>query len=207
MKISDFQNGTYQVGQVVGVVSARVEGACTAPPARYTEEALLEDMTSAHKFASSDAERAVLSEISGLGTSRTRASIIAGLVERGLLIKQETKGRGGKKRTVILSSAEGRMMARLLPSTLTSVATTAKWELGFRLVEQGQASPEQMQMHLDRALAAIVDDAKRRGAGGASPAAAASAPGGVAGTPKSLTPAGQLKAQSGNRSNSVARNP
>jgi len=78
MRVSDFQKGNYRagqklgIGQVVGVASARVEGARTEPPERYTEQSLLEDMTSAHKFAPDANERAVLSEISGLGTSRTR---------------------------------------------------------------------------------------------------------------------------------------
>ncbi|MDF2461818.1 MAG: topoisomerase [Ramlibacter sp.] len=166
MKADDFKNGTYQVGKVVGVVSARVEGQRTSPPDRYTEDSLLADMTSAHKFASDANERAVLSEISGLGTSRTRAAIIANLIGRGLLTLQSVAGRGGKKKGVIVSSQEGRTIARYLPAALTSVATTAKWELGFRLVEQGKATPEQMQAHLDRTLVGIVEDAKKRGSGG-----------------------------------------
>lgn len=168
MKTDDFKNGTYQVGKVVGVVSARVEGQRTSPPDRYTEDSLLADMTSAHKFASDANERAVLSEISGLGTSRTRAAIIANLIGRGLLTLQSVAGRGGKKKGVIVSSQEGRTIARYLPAALTSVATTAKWELGFRLVEQGKATPEQMQAHLDRTLVGIVEDAKKRGSGGVS---------------------------------------
>ena len=74
----------------------------------------------------------------------------------------------GKKKGVIVSSQEGRTIARYLPAALTSVATTAKWELGFRLVEQGKATPEQMQAHLDRTLVGIVEDAKKRGSGGVS---------------------------------------
>lgn len=166
MKTDDFKNGTYQVGKVVGVVSARVEGQRTSPPERYTEHSLLEDMTSAHKFSPDASERAVLFEITGLGTSRTRPGIIKGLISRGLLLVESISGRGGKKKGVIVSSQEARMIAKCLPPSLTSVATTAKWELGFRLVEQGKATPQQMQAHLDRALVAIVDDAKRRGKGG-----------------------------------------
>lgn len=161
MKIRDFQDGTFSVGQVVGVVSARVEGGRTTPPERYSEQLLLEDMTSAHKFAADPNDRAVLSEISGLGTSRTRAAIISNLVDRELLVKQQVSGRAGKKKAVIVSSPHARAIVKLLPPALTSVATTAKWELGFRLVEEGAATPQQMQAHLDRALAGIVDDARR----------------------------------------------
>lgn len=180
MRIRDFQNGTYCVGQVVGVVSARVEGARTSPPERYTEQLLLEDMTSAHKFATDSSERAVLSEISGLGTSRTRASIIGGLIERGLLEKKQVAGRAGKKKTVIISSEHARRIARQLPATLTSVATTAKWELAFRMVEEGKATPQQMQAHMDRTLVAIVEDARRRGSAIASGAGVQQRPQAVA---------------------------
>lgn len=204
MRLKDFQDGTYRTGQsigvggVVGVVSARVDAARTEPPDRYTEQSLLDDMTSAHKFAADANERAVLSEISGLGTSRTRASIIGNLIDRGLLARQAAKGRAGRKKEVLVSSPHAREIARKLPAQLTSVATTAKWELGFRMVEEGRATPEQMKAHLDRALVAIVEDAKRHGAGGV--VAAVATPAGMGSRPKpanSLSKANGLRAQSG----------
>lgn len=165
MRTADFENGTYAVGKVVGVASARVESGRTTPPDRYTEATLLEDMTSAHKFASNDNDKSVLREISGLGTSRTRATVIAGLIERGMLAKQDmAAGRSGRKKTVIVSAPHARQIVKMLPASLTSVATTARWELAFRLVQEGQATPAQMKAHLDRALVEIVQDAKRRGA-------------------------------------------
>lgn len=176
MKLKDFEDGTFSVGKVVGVASARVESARTTPPERYTEQSLLEDMTSAAKFAKDEDDRRVLSSISGLGTSRTRAGIIANLIKRGFLQEQSASlsptGRG-RGRKVLVSTPEGRSIAANLPGLLTSVATTARWEAGFRMVEEGKATAEQMQIHLDRALGVIVEEAKRQKDARASQVAAA----------------------------------
>lgn len=169
LKISDFENGTYSVGKVIGAISATYEKGVTEPPVRYTQGTLIDDMMAAHKFATSDQERSVLKQISGLGTSRTREPTITGLLTRGFLDQKRSH-----KRMELIPTAHARTVIENMPAMLTSVAMTAKWEMAFRLIEEGRASSSDVEKHLDVALQAIVDDAKSKG----SIAIAATAPAG-----------------------------
>lgn len=172
MKTSDFaEGGPFRVGRVVGAVSATYEKCETEPPRRYTQSDLIDDMMAAHKFAGSEQERTVLRQIDGLGTSRTRESTITALLERGFL--QERRSRRGKSELLPTDLARG--IVQHLPGMLTSVGTTAKWELAFRLIEQGRAEPEQAQHYLRATLEEIVKEAKGKGRI-AMPAAPAPAP-------------------------------
>ena len=129
----------YQVGQVVGAVSARLEQKVTRPPERYSQDELLDDMLAAHKFAKSPEEREVLKNTEGLGTSRTRIAIVTGLVQRALLLSQK-KG----KRHEIRSSDFARALVKLLPPRMLDVATTARWEIAFKAIEDGRVTMEQV---------------------------------------------------------------
>lgn len=159
MKASDFESGAYRVGRVVGAVSASYERCETEPPRRYTQSDLIDDMMAAYKFAGTEQERQVLRQIDGLGTSRTRESTITALIERGFL--QEKRSRRGKAE--LSPTPLARAIVQHLPAMLTSVGTTAKWELAFRLIEQGKAEPEQAQMYLRATLEQIVKDARGKG--------------------------------------------
>lgn len=158
LKIADFGNGTYTVGKVIGAVSATYEKGVTEPPKRYTQSDLIDDMMAAHKFAATDNERAVLKQIAGLGTSRTREPTISGLLTRGFI---EQKRAGGKME--LIPTAHARTIIENMPAMLTSVAMTARWEMAFRLIEEGRANPKDVEQHLDVALNAIVEGAKSKG--------------------------------------------
>lgn len=123
----------YQVGQVVHAVTARYEGKKTAPPVRYSLDTLLDDMLAAHKFAKTDADRQILKQVEGLGTSRTRQAIIDGLVKRGFFITRKL----GKRHEVRPSEMAVAMCAAF-PALVKDVAMTAKWEIAFSMVEQGK---------------------------------------------------------------------
>lgn len=160
MKVSDFsEGGQYRVGRVIGAVSATYERCETEPPRRYTQSDLIDDMMAAYKFAKDEQERQVLRQIDGLGTSRTRESTITGLLQRGFL--EEKRSRRGKSE--LAPTPLARSVVKHLPQMLTSVATTAKWELAFRLIEQGKAQPEQAQHYLRHTLEQIVQEAKGKG--------------------------------------------
>ncbi|MEJ8837574.1 DNA topoisomerase [Ramlibacter sp. AN1133] len=160
MKVSDFQEGgQYRVGRVIGAVSATYEKCETEPPRRYTQSDLIDDMMAAHKFAPSEQERQVLRQIDGLGTSRTRESTISGLLQRGFLEEKRTR----RGRAELVPTPLARSVVQHLPAMLTSVATTAKWELAFRLIEQGKAEPEQAQQYLRLTLQQIVKEAQGKG--------------------------------------------
>jgi DNA topoisomerase-3 len=160
MNINSFKDGTYQVGKVVGAVSASYERAQTKPPSRYTESSLIDDMLSASKFAANDAERTVLKQISGLGTSRTRQPTITGLIDKGLMKTQRSKS-GQRKVDEIVPTDIGRTIINYLPDMLTNVATTAKWESAFRMIEQGKTTGLAVKNVLATVLRQIVDKAKQ----------------------------------------------
>lgn len=167
MSAAGKQSGGHYVGQVVKAVAARYESKMTEPPKRYTEDTLIADMLAAHKFASNEQDRAILKETEGLGTSRTRAATIEGLIQAGLLVSRK------KKKLFELTSTEvARRMMSHLPDVLTSVATTAKWEVAFKMIERGQTQPEKVRAALAANLDHIVDVAKATGSlkmSGASP--------------------------------------
>lgn len=160
MKLADFApGGAYQVGRVVGAVSATYTTEQTEPPERYTQASLMDDMMAAHKFATSESDRATLRQIDGLGTARTREPTITNLITRGFLEVRKAK-RG--KQEYLVPTATAREIARHLPPMLTDVGTTAKWELAFRLIEQGKASAAQAREYLKATLARVVADAKAK---------------------------------------------
>lgn len=152
------QNSAYYVGKVVKAVAARYDAKMTEPPKRYTEDTLIADMLSAHKFATSEQERAILRETEGLGTSRTRASTIEGLINGGFLISKKKK-----KLYELQSSDLARTTMAHLPDILTSVATTAKWEVAFKMIERGATTTGQVRQALRTNLDYIVQAAKSTG--------------------------------------------
>jgi DNA topoisomerase-3 len=143
------------VGQVVKAVSAKYEKKQTTPPDRYTQDTLLEDMLNVHKFARDDQEKAVLKETEGLGTSRTREPTIRNLIERAFL---ESKKKG--KVFQLISTPLARQTIAALPATLTSPATTAKWEMALGMVEQGKAKADAVIDLQINNVRAIVEEAK-----------------------------------------------
>lgn len=137
---------THKVGQIVSARAARLEQQVTEPPERYTQPSLLEDMVGAYRFAQTQADRDMLKETGGLGTSRTRTPMIENLIRRGMFIAQK-KG----KRNYILSSPFLRdLISRLcrpddpVSRLMCDPALTAKWELAFAMIERGDATLEQV---------------------------------------------------------------
>lgn len=153
---------SYTVGQVVGAVAARYESNKTRPPERYTESSLIDDMLNAHKFSASDAERKILRETEGLGTSRTREQTITGLINKKL-IHSTKKGKAYE----LVSDPFARTVVANLPDYLSGVATTAKWEVAFSMIESGKVPPEAVMAKVRELLDGLVDDARKRQATGA----------------------------------------
>lgn len=143
--------GQYKVGQVVYAATATLESAQTKPPERYTETTLLDDMMAAYKFATNESDRALLKQIAGIGTSRTRDMIIKNFVDRGFLLR--TKKKSAYQLTI---SSEGKMLLEKLPDELKNVAMTAKWERALQLVADGSAKPEQLKNKVDATLVEMI---------------------------------------------------
>lgn len=146
---------TYEVGQVIGAVSARYKAARTTPPDHYDMATILDAMLSADRFAKNEADRKILRQVEGIGTSRTRQSIVEGLVNKGLLYT-ERKG----KRHVVRANPIAMQLREKLPPILTDVALTAKWELAFSMIERGEVDWRSVVDRTYQFVAAVVDQAK-----------------------------------------------
>lgn len=146
-----FNATAYKVGQVLNAVSARVETAQTKPPSLYTEPTLMQDMLSAHKFARSPDEREMLKLIGGIGTARTRGTVIEGLIKRGYIVRTK---RG--KVLELRIAQDGVRVLGSLPAVAKDVAMTAKWERALSMVASGQAQSEVLREKISEILGTMV---------------------------------------------------
>lgn len=109
-------------GELAAVLAVRVVEKKTRPPSRFTEGTLIEEMRNAGKHVDDKSLRAVLKQVSGLGTSATRDSIIETLKTHKYLKSS------GKH---IVPTEKGEALVRWLDkhcAELTDVALTARWE-------------------------------------------------------------------------------
>lgn len=145
----------YEVGQVVNAVSAKYSTLQTKPPLRYDMATILDAMLSADRFAKTDEDRKILRQVEGLGTSRTRQSIVDGLIKKGLLFTE----RKGKRHELRPHGIANQLRSRLSP-ILCDVTMTAKWELSFSMIERGEVQWRQVVDRIYIFVAQIVDQAK-----------------------------------------------
>lgn len=141
----------YAVGMPLHAASATLDVQTTRPPEHYTENTLMDDMMAAYKFATSEADRELLKQIAGIGTSRTRGVIIKGFVDRGFLIRAKKA-----KLYQLRISPEGRALLAGLPDAIKDVTLTAKWERALELVASGTAKPEQLRAKVNSMLTELV---------------------------------------------------
>lgn len=100
----------------------------TKPPARFNEGTLIQAMANIHRYIVDPAQKKVLREGDGIGTSATRASIISELKRRSYM---ETSGKH------IISTALGRSLCSALPEVLKSAVSTAVNERALKEIETG----------------------------------------------------------------------
>lgn len=118
--------GGYHAGAVMFAIQAKVEAQRTKPPTPYTEAELMDDMLSAHKFADTDQLREQLKSVQGIGTSRTRGTIISNHIARDF-IRRTKKGKNHQ----LHITEFGTHLLEQLPASLKSVSVTARWELAL----------------------------------------------------------------------------
>lgn len=109
-------------GELATVLSVRVVAKKTRPPSRFTEGTLIEEMKNAGKYVEDSHLRKALKQVSGLGTSATRDSIIETLKAHKYL---KTSGK------YIVPTEKGEALIRWLDqhcSELVDVGLTARWE-------------------------------------------------------------------------------
>lgn len=130
-----------KVGDVFPITGAGFESLATKPPKRFTQATLLQEMESISKYVLNPEFKKRLTESSGIGTSATRADIIAGLIDKELL--QEDK-------KFVVPSSKGSLLIKALPVDLTSPDMTAMWEVYMDSILQGKSSYESF-MHKQKA--------------------------------------------------------
>lgn len=117
-------------GQAMTAADAVLREGATSPPKRYTEDSLLSAMENAgsEEFAQiGDVER------KGLGTPATRAGVIEKLVKGGFV---------ERKNRLLIPTAWGMELIKVLPDEVKSAKLTAEWEAALKEVERGNRTPE-----------------------------------------------------------------
>lgn len=123
----------FKPGQRISVIKLDWKEGKTAPPARFTEAALLLAMENPVKYMESKdkAMAKTLGETGGLGTVATRADIIEKLFSSFLLEKK------GKE---IYITSKAKQLLELVPEDLKKPELTADWEMKLSRIAKGNLS-------------------------------------------------------------------
>lgn len=141
-------------GQQLTVISSKPETKKTAPPPRFTEATLLDEMQTLSDFLKSvddEQVKKILRSTEGLGTEATRANIIDRLFEMGYMEKQKGK---------IVSTEKGRKLIAQIPAIVADPVTTAKWELALAGIESGKLTMEDFMAYQGDLIRQLVEQAK-----------------------------------------------
>lgn len=120
-------------GQQVTISSCEVVAKKTTPPKLHTEATLLTEMENAGQKI----EGGAILKGKGIGTQATRAEIIKGLFDSGVV---ETVQKG--KIPYIQPTEKGLAVMRVLPPELYSAKITADWETKIAMIADGQLSEQ-----------------------------------------------------------------
>lgn len=130
-ELADQKLPKVQQNEQVRCQDATIEDKQTRPPAHFTEATLLSAMEHVERYEPNPKYRALLKEVSGIGTPATRAETIKSAIKREYLKKEKRNLR---------PTAKALTMIDMLPAVLTSPAMTARWESELRKVESGEMS-------------------------------------------------------------------
>lgn len=123
-------------GEIADVLQVSPVTAQTKPPASFTEGTLIKAMQNIYNFVPDGPFKKVLKDGDGIGTSATRASIIAELKKKGFL---ELKGKKIKATPV------GIKLLSELPDLCKNPVLTAMFESQLKQVESGKISYKQFE--------------------------------------------------------------
>ena len=131
-------------GENYKIVELKSEDKVTTPPTRFTEDTLIEAMKNAGRYVEDSKQKEILKDVKGLGTSRTRASIIENLKRRGYFVL--------KKKTILPTEKAIKLLEVLPKSSITSPAMTAHFEEMLNEVEEGRMTKKEYMKQLDAEL-------------------------------------------------------
>ncbi|CAE6846713.1 DNA topoisomerase 3 [Paraburkholderia nemoris] len=133
-------------GDTANCATCDLQSRETKAPERFDESSLLEAMIDLHKYTTDPAAKARLKEGKGIGTSATRAGIIAELRERGFL----EPVKGTKSRFMV--SRSGRGLLDALPDPVKNPTMAGMFKIALDGVAAGEVTYEQF---IDRSVAFI----------------------------------------------------
>lgn len=128
----------------------------TSPPKRYTSGSMVLAMENAGQLIDDEELRAQIKG-SGIGTSATRAEIIAKLVKNKYLALN-------KKTQVITPTLMGEMIFDVVNVSIRSLLNpelTASWEKGLTYVAEGSITPDEYMQKLDHFIRSRTDGVLR----------------------------------------------
>jgi len=123
----------YSISDAIEVINSKIQNKKTKPLPRFNEGSLISAMKSIAKYIDDKSLKHVLKETAGIGTEATRANILEILINREFIAKK------GKQ---LISTERGRDLIALLPSSITSPATTAIWEQQIESIASGEGDLE-----------------------------------------------------------------
>ncbi len=154
--------GSLKKGAALPVKGYEIKEGETSPPKRYTSGSMVLAMENAGQLIEDEELRAQIKG-SGIGTSATRAEIIAKLVKNKYLSLN-------KKTQVITPTLLGEMIFDVVSISIRSLLNpelTASWEKGLNLVADGSITSEEYMVKLEHFIRTRTEGVLR-GSGGVS---------------------------------------
>ena len=145
-------------GMELPVRGIQVKEGETTPPKRYNSGSLILAMENAGQLIEDEDLRAQIKG-SGIGTSATRAEIIAKLVKIDYLVLN-------KKTQIVSPSMTGEMVYDIVNCSIRSLLNpelTASWEKGLTYVAEGSITPEEYMTKLEGFVTRMTNGVKNAG--------------------------------------------
>ncbi|MCT4210684.1 topoisomerase C-terminal repeat-containing protein [Elizabethkingia anophelis] len=138
-----------RVNDEIKIKEAVIAGKKTQPPKLYTEGGLLFAMETAGKELKVKEEFKALQNI-GIGTPATRSVIIETLFARDYIVREKKS---------LIPTEKGLMVYNLVKDMkIADVAMTAKWELAFQKIENGEEMPDRFQKEMEVYASAVTNE-------------------------------------------------
>ncbi|WP_407518363.1 type IA DNA topoisomerase [Elizabethkingia anophelis] len=138
-----------RVNDEIKIKEAVIAGKKTQPPKLYTEGGLLCAMETVGKELKVKEEFKALQNI-GIGTPATRSVIIETLLARDYIVREKKS---------LIPTEKGLMVYNLVKDMkIADVAMTAKWELAFQKIENGEEMPDRFQKEMEVYASAVTNE-------------------------------------------------
>lgn len=143
-----------QSGDLLRWLEVNATGKVTTAPPRFDDNMLLDAMKNLHRYVDDVELKKRLKEGEGIGTTATRAGIIADMKKRGMFVPAGGKG---KK---LMTSPEARSLIDALPMRVKDPAQAGAFKRSLDQVADGAMSLNDFMRYAEEFVRGIVDNAK-----------------------------------------------